>query len=148
MRTVQQILAAKASSEMVSITPDRSTYEALQLMAEKDIGAVAVMAGGVYLGLMTEREYARQIVLKGRASRNTPVGELMQTGIPTVGPGQTIEECMSIMTERRTRYLPVFEGERLAGLISIGDVVKNLLTEYRSQVDNLNRYITGGDFGG
>lgn len=147
MRTVRQLLSQKSHQRIIVIAPDRSTYEALQLMAQFDIGAVAVVKDGRLLGLMTEREYARKIVLQGKASRNTPVGELMLSPVACVGPDQTLDHCMALMSEKHVRYLPVLEEGHLVGMVSIGDVVKNVMIEQKISIENLERYITGGEFG-
>ncbi len=143
MNTVRQLLDTKTRPSLVTIAPDRSTYEALQLMARHDIGAVLVLAQGRLAGILTEREYARRIVLEGRTSRHTPVHDTMCANFPHITPETDLEECMGLMTDRRVRYLPVMEEERLVGLISIGDVVKSLLEQQRANIDHLERYITG-----
>lgn len=143
MMTVRQLLDSKAHANLFTITPDRTTYEALQLMAENDVGAVLVLSGGQLVGIITEREYARRIVLQGKKSRHTPVGETMNRDVITVTPDMPLEHCMELMTENRTRYLPVIDHDLLIGLISIGDVLKNLLAEHRLNIAHLERYITG-----
>ena len=144
MTTVRKLLDDKSHQSLVTIAPDRSTYEALQIMAEKDIGAVIVMENGQYLGLLTEREYARRIVLHGKTSRHTPVGETMNRSLPSVSADTTLDDCMALMTEQRVRYLPVFENNELIGVVSIGDVVKNVIANQALNIDHLERYITGG----
>jgi len=143
MLTVRQLLAAKPSGDVHSIDPDRSTYEALQMMAEHNIGAVLVRSGGELLGILTEREYARRIALEGKKSRHTPVRDTMNPNLVTVGPDTTLDECMNLMTDERTRYLPVLEDGRLVGLISIGDVVKGIIEEQRININQLQTYING-----
>ncbi len=142
MTSVLQLLEPK-SKQLITISPERSTYEALQLMAQHDIGAILVMEQDRFVGLLTEREYARRIVLHGKTSRHTPVRDTMNRDLLTVPPEASIEECMSLMTEKRIRYLPVLEKDHLIGLISIGDVVKHIIQEQSAHLDHLQRYITG-----
>lgn len=144
MTTANQIMESKQSKELVSIEPSKSTYEALQLMAEKDIGAIPVMEDGKLLGILTEREYARKIVLCGKTSRITPVSETMNADIPKVAPNASIEDCMQLMTDRRFRYVAVMDDESLIGLVSIGDVVKDVIASQQASIDALQQYITGG----
>lgn len=141
--TARNLLAAKAISEIYSVKPDQSTFEALQLMATKDVGAVAVMEEGRLLGLLTEREYARKIVLHGKASRHTPVFDTMNRDYPKVGPEATIQECMQLITDRHFRYVAVMEGDKFLGLISIGDIVKHIIAQQQANIEHLERYITG-----
>ncbi|MDX2111856.1 MAG: CBS domain-containing protein [Verrucomicrobiota bacterium] len=143
MRTVRDILSTKTINQIYSISPDLPTYDALKLMAEKDVGAIAVVQNGKLLGLLTEREYARRIVLEGKASRHTPVGDTMNTRLVFVDPAQSLEECMTLMTEKKMRYLPVMENGNFIGLVSIGDVVKNVIIDYKYNVEQLERYISG-----
>ncbi len=144
MITARQLLDSKARRAIYSIDPDSSTYEALQLMAANDVGAIVILSGNELVGILTEREYARRIVLHGKTSRHTPVRETMCREFYPVSPSTSIEECMTIMTDRRQRYLPVMEGTDLVGLISIGDVVKNVIADQRLNIDHLESYITGG----
>ena len=142
-RTVKTILDAKGS-QVFSVKPDTDVYTALQLMADKGIGAVLVMDddGGI-LGIMSERDYARKVVLKGKTSVNTPVKEIMTENVIFVESSQPIEECMAIMAGKHIRHLPVLEGGKLAGIISIGDVVKTLISEQKSLIEQLETYIRG-----
>ena len=142
-RTVRTILDAKGN-QVFSVKPDTDVYSALQLMADKGIGAVLVMEdeGGV-LGIMSERDYARKVVLKGKTSVNTPVKEIMTEHVIFVDSSQPIEECMAIMAGKHIRHLPVLEGGKLAGIISIGDVVKTLISEQKSLIEQLETYIRG-----
>jgi CBS domain-containing protein len=126
-----------------SVGPDAMVYEALQILAEKDVGALLVLDGGRLVGMLSERDYARKVFLKGKSSLNTPVREIMTGRVHTVSPDRTIEECMALMTVHRTRHLPVLEGGRLVGLISIGDVVKASLEEKDFLIKQLENYITG-----
>ena len=141
--TAQNLLASKAQHEIFSVTPDQSTYEALQLMAAKDIGAIAVMEEGKLLGLLTEREYARKIVLHGKASRHTPVFDTMNRDFPRVGPGSSVDECMRLISDRHFRYVAVMDGEKFLGLVSIGDIVKHIIAQQQANIEHLERYISG-----
>lgn len=147
MATVRQILDLKNNRDIYWIDPGRTTYEALQLMAAKDIGAVAVLKQGRLVGLLTERDYARRIVLEGKKSRNTPVRDTMCTRLYSVGPDKTVEDCMALMTDKHIRYLPVIESEKFVGLISMGDVVKTVIAEQQQNLEHLERYISGGEYG-
>lgn len=144
MTTAIQLLNSKRLHSLISISPNQSTYEALQLMAEKDIGAITVMENGKLLGVLTEREYARKIVLHGKTSRVTPVSETMNTNYPRVHPTASIEDCMQLMTDNRFRYVAVMDGDEIYGLISIGDVVKDVIANQQASIDALQQYITGG----
>ena len=143
MNTVRDLLRAKQSA-VWTIDPGASVYDALQLMADKDIGAVLVLEGSTLVGIFSERDYARKVVLRGRTSRETKVGELMTRVLFYVTPKQTIEECLALMTERRVRHLPVLEGTHLVGIVSIGDVGKAIISEQRTTIHHLETYITGG----
>ncbi|HSQ08767.1 MAG TPA: CBS domain-containing protein [Chromatiaceae bacterium] len=142
MQTVRQVLQGKGR-EVATIGPERSVYDAMALMAEKGIGALVVTQGPAVVGLISERDYARNVALKGRNSRETPVGDIMTSRVACVGPDQTVQECMTIMTEMRVRHLPVMEGETLAGLVSIGDLVKAIIEEQEALIEHLVRYING-----
>ncbi len=143
MKTVQDLLQAKGS-DIWSVAPDTSVFAALELMAEKGIGAVLVLDGASVAGILSERDYARQVILKGKASKETLVGEIMTTELYVVAPERTVEECMELMTERRIRHLPVVVGDRLDGLLSIGDIVKAVISEKQDQIEQLETYITRG----
>jgi CBS domain-containing protein len=143
MKTVRDVLGQKGH-QVWSVGPDTTVYDALALMAEKDIGAVLVMEGDHPVGIFSERDYARQIVLKGRASKDTPVREIMTAKVVFGRPEQNIEECMALMTEKRFRHLPILEGGRLIGLLSIGDVVKAVISEKEFLIEQLENYITSG----
>jgi len=142
MQTVRQVLQGKGR-EVATIGPEMSVYDALALMADKGIGALVVTQGPAVVGLISERDYARNVALKGRNSRETPVGDIMTSRVACVGPDQTVQECMTIMTEMRVRHLPVMEGEALAGLVSIGDLVKAIIEEQEALIEHLVRYING-----
>ncbi len=141
--TAQHLLTAKKSSEIYAVGPDQSTYKALQIMAEKDVGAVAVLEEGRLLGILTEREYARKIVLHGKTSRHTPVFDTMNRDYPRVDPDTSIDECMRLISERRFRYVAVMEGDSLKGLVSIGDIVRHIIAMQQASIEHLERYISG-----
>jgi len=142
MVTVRQCLQSKGG-EIWSIRPDISVYEALERMAEKDIGALLVLDEENLVGIFSERDYARKVILQGKSSRDTWVSEIMTSRVVFVRPEQTIEECMALMTEKHIRHLPVLDGERLVGVISIGDVVKAIISEQKFVIKQLEHYITG-----
>jgi CBS domain-containing protein len=142
MKTVRNILSAKGD-QVWSATPSTPVFEALRLMADKDIGALVVLAGDKIAGIFTERDYARKIALLGKASRNTPVSEIMTTPVITVGHRQSVLECLAVMSRERIRYLPVVEQGRLAGLISIGDVVNAIIAEQEDALQRLERAAQG-----
>lgn len=144
MKTVRDLLAGK-SSEVWSIGPDATVYDAIALMSERGIGAVLVLDGGKLAGILSERDYARRVILKGKASRETRVREIMTTELIHVTHDKTLDDCMAIMTTSRIRHLPVLHEGRLAGILSIGDIVKAMLTEREAQIEQLESYIkTGG----
>ncbi|ADH62045.1 MAG: CBS domain-containing protein [Deinococcota bacterium] len=138
--TVRQLLQVKGS-RVFDIHPQATVYEALERMAQHDVGALLVLEEGQLVGIFSERDYARKIILMGRASRDTPVHEVMTTDLVTVSPEATVGECMALMTQHRIRHLPVMEGGRLAGVISIGDVVKAIMTEQEFLIAQLQQYI-------
>ncbi|WP_026897223.1 CBS domain-containing protein [Daejeonella oryzae] len=142
MGKVRNVLKAKSSST-ISISPDNSVFEALELMVEKNIGALLVIEQTTFTGIFTERDYARKIILKGKASKDTPIREIMTPNPITVNLDTTIEECMHIMTNKFIRHLPVMEKEELIGIISIGDVVKYIIDEQKFIIQNLEHYIAG-----
>jgi CBS domain-containing protein len=142
MQTVRQVLQGKGR-EVWTIGPEMSVYDALALMASKGIGALVVTQGTAVVGLISERDYARNVALQGRKSQETPVGEIMTTRVACVGPDQTVQECMTIMTEMRVRHLPVMDSETLTGLVSIGDLVKVIIEEQEALIEHLVRYING-----
>jgi CBS domain-containing protein len=142
MKKVRDILEHKGRN-VWSIGPEASVFDALKLMAEKDIGALVVLDGGNLVGIISERDYARKIVLLGRASPTTQVKEIMTTDVVCVDPERNVDECMALVTEKRVRHLPVLENGKLIGLISIGDLVKSIITEQQFIIEQLERYITG-----
>jgi CBS domain-containing protein len=143
MSTIAQILSAKADQGVHTIAPGATVFEALQFMAEKNIGALPVVDGGRVVGLLSERNYARRVALAGRSSRDTRVEEIMDRQVGSVAPSQSREECMVLMTARHVRHLVVLEGGSLAGLVSIGDLVKDTLGEQRFLIEQLEHYIAG-----
>jgi CBS domain-containing protein len=142
MQTVRQVLQGKGR-EVWTVGPQTSVYDALTLMAEKGIGALVVTEDNKVLGLLSERDYARNVALQGRKSKETPVADIMATKVACVGLDQTVQECMSIVTEMRVRHLPVMEGDTLVGLVSIGDLVKAIIEEQEVLIEHLVRYING-----
>jgi CBS domain-containing protein len=147
MKIVFDILQTKGR-QIWSVTPDTTVYDALSLMADKGIGAVLVLKEeGQPVGIFSERDYARKVILKGKSSRITPVKEIMSTHILYISPEQTIAECMALMTEKHIRHLPVLKDGALDGIISIGDVVKAIITDHEFTIDQLERYITGSGYG-
>jgi CBS domain-containing protein len=142
MHSVRHCLQRKGD-EVWSIHPDSSVFEALSLMAEKNIGALLVMDGEKPMGVFSERDYARKIILQGKTSRETRVHEIMTSPVIAVNIDQTIEACMALMTEKRIRHLPVLDNNRVVGVISIGDVVKEIIAEQQFVIEQLENYITG-----
>lgn len=142
MTTVQQLLLEKGK-EVWSVRPEQTVLEAIRMMDEKNVGALLVMAGDRLVGIVTERHYARNVILKGRASPSTPVREIMESQVLWVGPTQTVEECMALMTAKFVRHLPVIESGRVIGVLSIGDLVKSIISEQRFVIEQLEHYITG-----
>ena len=144
MKGVAQILRGKPSRVVHAIGPNDMVYDAVRKMGEQNIGALLVMEGEKIVGIVTERDYARKIVLASRSSRQTPVSVIMSTPVLCVGPLQTTEECMALMTENRVRHLPVLDEGKLIGLVSIGDLVKDIISEQQFIIEQLEQYITGG----
>src|SRR5438477_6868148 len=142
MKTVRHLLRTKGN-DVLSVAPDTAVFEALRLMAEKNVGAVLVLEGERLVGILSERDYARKVILKGKASKETPVREIMSSHVLYIRPEQTIEDCMALMTDKRVRHLPVMEAEKLVGVISIGDVVKAVIAEQEFMIEQLQNYITG-----
>ena len=142
MKTVRQMLRDK-SDRILSVAPDATVFEALQLMADKEVGALLVLEGGRLVGIMSERDYARKVVLLSKTSRETSVREIMTEKVMFVRPEQTVEECMALMTEKRCRHLPVFDGDKLLGVLSIGDLVKEFISEQDYIIKQMEQYIHG-----
>ena len=140
MKKVSQILSRKGSS-VITITPDITVLDALKQMAEKNIGSIVVMENGQYVGVLTERDYARKVILKGKSSTTTLVHEIMSTGLPRITPDNSLETCMQIMSENNIRYLPVFENDQLCGIISINDVIKETILTQKETIEHLQNYI-------
>lgn len=144
MKTVADILRSKSSQAIYTISPDATVLEAITLMAEKGIGALVVTQADKVVGIVSERDYARKIILMERSSYDTPVSNIMTAEVMYVDPGKTNQDCMALMTENRMRHLPVLEQGRLLGLISIGDLVKDIISEQQYLIDQLEQYIRGG----
>ena len=142
MRSVRQLLEAKAP-EIFSIGPDAPVIDAIRLMAEKCIGAVVVMEHGRLVGILSERDYARKIVLQGRSSADTPVRAIMTSEVISVGLGDTADHCMQLITDQRIRHLPVLQGDQVMGVVSIGDLVKAVIEDQQVEIDQLQSYIVG-----
>lgn len=143
MTTAADILRSKKDQSVYSIAPTASVYDALVMMSDKRVGALLVTEDDEVVGIITERDYARKIALMSRLSKETDVSEIMTSAVMYVSPSQTSEECMALMTENRLRHLPVMEGERLLGMISIGDLVKGIISEQKFIIEQLEHYITG-----
>jgi len=144
MKTAADVLQAKAYQSVLTVPPTASVFDALKLMAAKNIGALLVMEGESVAGIISERDYARKIILMSRSSRETPVSEIMTSAVMYVRPTQTTEECMVLMTENRLRHLPVMDGGKLVGLVSIGDLVKSIISDQKFMIEQLEHYISGG----
>ena len=142
MRTVRQLLETK-SPEVFSVAPDAPVIDAIRLMAERRIGALLVMECARLAGILSERDYARKVVLQGRSSADTPASAIMTAQVVTVGPDTPVTACMQLMTERRIRHLPVVEGGQVVGVISIGDLVKAVIADQQLELEQLQRYIAG-----
>jgi len=142
MKSVEKVLRTKGS-ETWHIAPQATVYEALQLMSEKEIGSILVLEEGEVVGIFTERDYARKLILKGKFSKDTAVRELMTQDVLYVEPQNTIEDCMVLMTKNRVRHLPVMDNGKLAGIVSLGDMVKHIISEQESTIAQLEKYITG-----
>jgi CBS domain-containing protein len=142
MKTVSEILKIKGNN-VWSISPDSTVYDALKLMSEKEVGALLVLEDKEIVGILSERDYARKIVLHGKFSKETLVREIMSVKVMYVNPSTSTEECMALMINKRVRHLPVFEDNKLVGLVSIGDIVKALIDEKEFVIDQLVHYITG-----
>jgi CBS domain-containing protein len=140
MKSLKQLIAAKGG-QVYSIRPDATVLDALKLMAQKDVGALLVMDDSGVVGIMSERDYARKVILQGKSSQDVPVREIMTADLVKVDPSRTVEECMGLMTQRRIRHLPVCEGDKLVGLVSIGDLVKEVIAEQEQTIKQLESYI-------
>ena len=140
MRTVRQLLEGK-SADVFSISPDAAVIDAIRMMAERRVGALLVMEGARLAGIISERDYARKVVLQGRSSKDTPVRDIMTSQVVTVTPSDSTDRCMELVTNSRIRHLPVVEGGQVVGVVSIGDLVKAVIEEQRQELDHLQRYI-------
>jgi CBS domain-containing protein len=143
MKTVRDVLEKKGR-QIWSVAPGTTVYETLELMAQREIGAVLVMEGERPVGIFSERDYARQVILKGKASKDTPVRDVMTTRVVYIRPDQTMDDCMALMTDKRIRHLPILLEGRVQGILSIGDVVKEVISEKEFIIAQLENYITGG----
>ncbi len=142
MKTISDVLREKGRA-VWTIDANASVFDALKLMAEKEIGALMVIEDGRLAGVMSERDYARKVVLLGRSSKNTPVREIMTRKVLYVKPGQTVEECMALMTDKHIRHMPVLDGDLMVGIVSIGDIVKSVISEQQFLISHLENYIRG-----
>jgi CBS domain-containing protein len=140
MNTVSSVITRKGGLP-VTVVPETTVVEALTIMADKNIGSVVVMQDGNYLGIMTERDYSRKVILKGKNSTTTMVSEIMSTDLPSVKPADSIEHCMQLMTEKNIRYMPVFDDTKLTGIISMSDVVKETIHAQKETINQLQNYI-------
>ena len=142
MTTVCHILEDKGR-QVWSVRPDDKVYDAIKMMADRDVGSLVVLDGSKIVGIVTERDYARNVFLRGRASPQTRVDDIMERNVVCVGPDQSIEECMALMTMKRLRHLPVIERDELVGIVSIGDVVKSIISDREFVIEQLEHYIRG-----
>ena len=142
MKLVKHLLDGKGR-HIVSVVPDSTVLEAITLMADKAIGSLIVMDDDELLGIVTERDYARKVIIKGRSSKTTRVSEIMTTGVFTTSSAASVNDCMSLMTEKRIRHLPVLEDNRVIGMISIGDLVQAIISDQKEEIEQLENYISG-----
>ncbi|MBI5409349.1 MAG: CBS domain-containing protein [Nitrospirae bacterium] len=145
MLKVGDVLKAKGN-DIWSISQDETVFKALQLMAEKDIGALPVLKDGKVAGIFSERDYARKVILKGKSSKETPVGDLMTKDVYSISADKSVEECMALMITAHCRHMPVYENNQLAGIVTFGDIVKALIKEQKVAITDLENYIKGGEY--
>jgi len=143
MHTISQLLESKGY-DIWSIAPQAPAYEALQIMSKKDVGALLVIDEGKLVGIFSERDYARKVILKGKSSKDTSVGELMTDVVFSIDPQDTIQDCMALMTTKHIRHLPVIKNERLIGIVTIGDVVNHIISSQELTIQQLERYVSEG----
>ncbi|MDO6386775.1 MULTISPECIES: CBS domain-containing protein [Uliginosibacterium] len=143
MTTVRQILDSKKSAQIISVSPASTVFDALTLMSSKDVSAVLVLENERLVGIFTERDYARKLILQGRSSKDTRIGDLMTQNLLTISPSQTVDDVMAIMTENRFRHLPVVERGQLIGIVTIGDAVKAVIDQQQQTIKQLAGYISG-----
>ncbi|MFZ0392941.1 MAG: CBS domain-containing protein [Terracidiphilus sp.] len=142
--TIEMLMKRKAFNKVLELDPDMTMFEALQMMAEYDVGALMVIREGKLVGILTERDYARKGALRGHASKDTMVKDMMTSPVVFVTPEHTVDDCMNLMTERHFRHLPVLEGDKVVGMVSIGDLVKWVMRGQQHAIEALEGYITGG----
>ena len=142
MKLVKHLLDTKGR-DVIAISPDASVFDAIRLMAENGIGALAVMQDGRLVGMLSERDYARKVIIKGRSSRETRVGDIMTADVVATTASQTVNDCMNLMTDRRIRHLPVVEDDEVIGMISIGDLVQAIISDQQAEIEHLEHYISG-----
>lgn len=140
--SIRGVLAGKGP-QVFAVSPETRVYDALALMAERDVGALVVVADGKPVGIFSERDYARKVILQGKSSRQIEVREIMSTPAHCVTPHHTVDDCMSLMTHRRVRHLPVVEDDRMVGIVSIGDMVKWIISDHEDTIEQLENYIQG-----
>ena len=144
MKKVSDILSHKKGARITSVTPQTTVLDALRIMADQNIGSVLVLEGNDYQGIMTERDYSRKVILKGKSSTDTPVSEIMSKDFPTVIPSDTVEFCMQLMSDKNIRYLPVFDNGALSGIVSINDVVRETILTHEETITHLKDYLHSG----
>ena len=142
MKLVQHLLDSKGD-EIISIVQDASVFDAIKLMADRAVGSLLVMDGDELQGIVTERDYARKVIIKGRSSESTPVADIMTTDLVTASPLQSVNDCMNLMSERRIRHLPIVKDGKVVGLISIGDLVQAIISDQKEEIEQLGSYISG-----
>jgi len=141
VKTIKELIGNKGQ-EIWSVEPDATVYESIELLAAKGVGALMVIEDGKPVGIISERDYARKVILEGRSSKSTPVRDIMSTHVIHTSPDRSVEECMTLMTKNKIRHLPVMDGEQLVGVVSIGDLVKATISEQQSTIEQLERYIS------